>query len=79
MSCVPVLYTLQTNLIAMFDVASNPRQTPLNTPHLTLLCWLSPRQTADLFAEAGYLVIMPDFYRGTWKVREAAGPRDASQ
>jgi len=25
------------------------------------------RQTADLFAEAGYLVIMPDFYRGTWK------------
>jgi len=25
------------------------------------------RQTADLFAEAGYLVIMPDFYRGTWR------------
>jgi len=25
------------------------------------------RQTADLFAEAGYLVIIPDFYRGTWK------------
>jgi len=25
------------------------------------------RQTADLFAEAGYLVIMPDFYRGSWK------------
>jgi len=25
------------------------------------------RQTADLFAEAGYLVVMPDFYRGTWK------------
>ena len=29
---------------------------------------ISPhRQTADLFAEAGYLVIIPDFYRGTWK------------
>ena len=25
------------------------------------------RQTADLFAEAGYLVVMPDFYRGAWK------------
>jgi len=25
------------------------------------------RQTADLFAEAGYLVIIPDFYRGTWR------------
>jgi len=25
------------------------------------------RQTADLFAEAGYMVIIPDFYRGTWK------------
>ena len=25
------------------------------------------RQTADLFAEAGYLVVIPDFYRGTWK------------
>ena len=24
------------------------------------------RQTADLFAEAGYLVIIPDFYRGSW-------------
>ena len=29
---------------------------------------ISPlRQTADLFAEAGYLVIIPDFYRGSWK------------
>ena len=25
------------------------------------------RQTADLFAEAGYLVVMPDFYRGEWR------------
>jgi len=24
------------------------------------------RQTADLFAERGYLVIIPDWYRGTW-------------
>merc|ERR1712079_882093 len=30
------------------------------------------RQTADLFAEAGYLVIIPDFYRGTWK--DPTGP-----
>ena len=29
--------------------------------------WFLSRQTADLFAEAGYLVVMPDFYRGTWK------------
>ena len=29
--------------------------------------WSVDRQTADLFAEAGYLVVMPDFYRGTWK------------
>ena len=29
--------------------------------------WLFSRQTADLFAEAGYLVVMPDFYRGSWK------------
>jgi len=25
------------------------------------------RQTADLFAEAGYLVVIPDYYRGTWR------------
>ena len=30
------------------------------------------RQTADLFAEAGYLVIIPDFYRGTF--REPTAP-----
>ena len=30
------------------------------------------RQTADLFAEAGYLVIIPDFYRGTH--REPTAP-----
>ena len=30
------------------------------------------RQTADLFAEAGYLVIIPDFYRGTY--REPTAP-----
>ena len=30
------------------------------------------RQTADLFAEAGYLVIIPDFYRGSY--REPTAP-----
>ena len=30
------------------------------------------RETADLFAEAGYLVIIPDFFRGTWK--DPSGP-----
>ena len=25
------------------------------------------RQTADLFADAGYLVVIPDFFRGTWR------------
>lgn len=25
------------------------------------------RQTADLFADAGYLVVIPDFYRGEWR------------
>jgi len=30
------------------------------------------RQTADLFAEAGYMVIIPDFYRGTWRDPTAA-------
>ena len=29
------------------------------------------RQMADLFAEAGYLVIIPDFYRGTWRIPTA--------
>ena len=45
---------------------------------ITPLWYFSPRQTADLFAEAGYLVVMPDFYRGTWKVREATWPRNIS-
>ena len=34
---------------------------------LDLSLKFTPRQTADLFAEAGYLVIIPDFYRGSWK------------
>ena len=40
---------------------------------LSIFCWCQggrTRQLCDMLADAGYLVILPDFFRGEWRVSE---------